>query len=154
KRDIADAWDAKVRTIDDRQLLQEEMNSLADQYSQERASSIMEQYAFIPANPKAVTYLTANFLHEECLHLLGNMWFLWLAGFVLEDTWGRPLYMIFYFVAGAAAMQVHALTNAGSLTPTLGASGAVAGLMGAFLIRFPKMKIQMRWILGIRSLVQ
>src|SRR5260370_25598740 len=82
------------------------------------------------------------------------MWFLLLAGFVLEDLWGRPLYSIFYTVAGAAALQVHAWTNAGSMVPALGASGAVAGLMGAFLVRFPQMKIQMRWIFGIRSLAR
>jgi tetratricopeptide (TPR) repeat protein len=75
------------------------------------------------------------------------MWFLWLAGFILEDLWGRPLYAGFYLLAGAAAMQFHAWTNPGSLTPALGASGAVAGLMGAFLVRFPRMKIRMGWLL-------
>jgi membrane associated rhomboid family serine protease len=154
RRDVEDSWDAKIRMMDDQESLQEEMNSLASQYSKVEASSLLEQYAFIPAHPRPASYLTANFLHGGWLHLIGNMWFLWLAGFVLEDTWGRPLYTAFYFVAGAAAMQVHAWTNAGSLTPALGASGAVAGLMGGFLVRFPKMKIQMRWILGIRSLAR
>ena len=74
------------------------------------------------------------------------MWFLWLAGFVLEDVWGRWLYSAFYLLAGAAALQFHAWLNPGSITPTLGASGAVAALMGAFLVRFPKMKIEMAWI--------
>jgi hypothetical protein len=71
------------------------------------------------------------------------MWFLWLAGFVLEDVWGRWLYSAFYLIAGAAALQFYAWSNPGSITPTLGASGAVAALMGAFLVRFPKMKIEM-----------
>jgi membrane associated rhomboid family serine protease len=153
-REIEDAWDAKIRLMDDPAALQAEMDSLASQYSQAQASSLAERYAFVPAHPKAIAYLTANFLHGGWLHIIGNMWFLWLAGFVLEDTWGRPLYLVFYLVAGAAALQVHAWTNAGSLVPTLGASGAVAGLMGAFAVRFPKMKIQMRWILGIRSLAR
>lgn len=153
-RDVEDAWDAKVRLMDDPSALQAEMDSLARQYSAAAASSLAEQYAFIPAHPRLITYLTANFLHGGWLHIIGNMWFLWLAGFVLEDTWGRPLYLIFYLVAGVAALQVHAWTNAGSLTPALGASGAVAGLMGAFMVRFPQMKIQMRWILGIRSLLR
>src|SRR5215472_531521 len=115
-RDIEDPWDAKIRLMDDPALLQSEMDSLASQYAQARSSSLTEQYAFIPADPRPFSYLTANFLHGGWLHLIGNMWFLWLAGFVLEDTWGRPLYLIFYVVAGAAAMWFHALTNAGSLT--------------------------------------
>ena len=80
------------------------------------------------------------------------MWFLWLAGAILEDTWGRVIYPIIYLVAGAAALQFHAWLNPGSLAPTLGASGAVAALMGAFLVRFPKTKIEVALVLGLRSL--
>jgi tetratricopeptide (TPR) repeat protein len=71
------------------------------------------------------------------------MWFLWLAGFVLEDAWGRPLYLLVYIVAGAAACQFDAWANPGNILASIGASGAVAGLMGAFLARFPRMRIQM-----------
>ena len=147
-RDIEDGWDAQMRLQDDPEKLQEELDSLTTQYVQLRAQSITEQYAFIPAHPKPMTYVTANFLHGGWLHLIGNMWFLWLAGFVLEDAWGRPLYSVFYLIAGAAALQFHAWTHPGSLVPTLGASGAVAALMGAFLVRFPKMKIEMLWLFG------
>jgi membrane associated rhomboid family serine protease len=147
---IIDAWDARIRLVDETAKLQQEMDSLAEEYTKLSTVSLLEQYAFVPAHPKAITYLTANFLHGGWMHLIGNMWFLWLAGFVLEDTWGRPLYSIFYLVAGAAALQFHAWTNPGSLVPTLGASGAVAALMGAFLVRFPKMKIEMMWIFMFR----
>ena len=75
------------------------------------------------------------------------MWFLWLAGAILEDTWGRLIYPAFYLIAGVLAFQVHAMVNAGSFTPTIGASGAIAGLMGAFLVRFPTTKIEMGWLL-------
>jgi membrane associated rhomboid family serine protease len=126
--------------------LQQQMDTLNDQLVKLSAADIAEQYAFIPANPKPISYLTANFLHGGWMHLIGNMWFLWLAGFVLEDTWGRWFYSVFYLIAGAAALQFHAWTNPGSLNPTLGASGAVAALMGAFLVRFPKMKIEMLWV--------
>ncbi len=129
----------------DSQALQSEMDSLTAQLQQARANSIADKYAFVPAHPTAMAYLTANFLHGGWLHLIGNMWFLWLAGFVLEDFWGRSLYTAFYLVAGAAALQFHAWLNTGSMIPTLGASGAVAALMGAFLVRFPKMKIEMLW---------
>ena len=144
-RKLMDAWDARMRLTDDPQELQAEMESLATQYEDLNKSSILTQYGFVPAHPTAISYITANFLHGGWLHIIGNMWFLWLAGFVLEDTWGRWIYSGFYFIAGAAALQFHAWINAGSTVPLVGASGAVAALMGAFLVRFPKMKIQMYW---------
>jgi membrane associated rhomboid family serine protease len=145
-----DSWDARVRAESDPVALQQEMDSLAKDYSRLTSSAIVEQYAFVPAHPKLIAYLTANFLHGGWLHLIGNMWFLWLAGFVLEDVWGRPLFTIFYLLSGAAALQFHAWMNAGSVIPTLGASGAVAALMGAFLVRFPKIKIEMLWFVFLR----
>jgi membrane associated rhomboid family serine protease len=145
---LVDGWDAKMRLKDDPHELQAEMDSLGRTYAELGATSIQEQYAFTPAHRRAITYLTANFLHGGWLHLIGNMWFLWLAGFVLEDVWGRPLYLTFYLIGGAAALQFHAWTNPDSIIPCVGASGAVAALMGAFLARFPKMKIEMLWIFG------
>jgi membrane associated rhomboid family serine protease len=149
-RDIINAYDAKIRMMEDTSKLQGEMDSLNGQLVSLSKTSIIEQYAFVPAHPTAVSYLTANFLHGGWLHLIGNMWFLWLAGFVLEDVWGRWLYSAFYLIAGAAALQFYAWSNPASITPTLGASGAVAALMGAFLVRFPKMKIEMAWLLTLR----
>lgn len=146
-RPVINAFDARIRAMSDPDALQAEMDRLHTEYAQLRASSFEEQYAFVPAHPKPISYLTANFLHGGWEHLIGNMWFLWLAGFVLEDVWGRPLYTAFYLIAGMAALQIHAFVNSGSLVPTLGASGAVAALMGAFLVRFPKMKIEMVWVL-------
>ena len=145
-RDVINAYDAKIRMTEDTSHLQDEMDSLNTQYVQLASTSITQQYAFVPAQPTVISYLTANFLHGGWMHLIGNMWFLWLAGFVLEDVWGRWLYPVFYLIAGVAALQFYAWTNPGSMTPTLGASGAVAALMGAFLVRFPKMKIEMAWI--------
>ena len=145
-RDVLNAYDAKIKLADDPSKLQDEMDSLNEQFKSLSKTSIAEQYAFVPAQPTAISYLTANFLHGGWMHLIGNMWFLWLAGFVLEDVWGRWLYSAFYLIAGAAALQFYAWSNPGSITPTLGASGAVAALMGAFLVRFPKMKIEMAWL--------
>jgi len=147
-RRLIDDWDAKMRIMEEPDQLQSEMDSLTSRYAELETSSLVEQYAFIPAHPRALSYLTANFLHGGWLHLIGNMWFLWLAGFVLEDVWGRPLYLLFYVIAGASAMQFYAWTNPASIIPCVGASGAVAALMGAFLVRFPKMKIEMLWIVG------
>jgi membrane associated rhomboid family serine protease len=149
-RDVINAYDGKIKMMEDPAKLQDEMDSLNAQLASLAKTSIAEQYAFVPAQPRAITYLTANFLHGGWLHLIGNMWFLWLAGFVLEDVWGRWLYSAFYLIAGAAALQFYAWSNPGSITPTLGASGAVAALMGAFLVRFPKMKIEMAWLFFVK----
>ncbi len=130
--------------------LQAEMDALTAQLQQAKQNSIADKYAFVPAHPTAISYVSANFLHGGWLHLIGNMWFLWLAGFVLEDFWGRYLYAAFYMIAGVAALLFHAWLNVGSTVPTLGASGAVAALMGAFLVRFPKMKIEMLWLAIVR----
>jgi membrane associated rhomboid family serine protease len=149
-RDVVDAWDAKLRLQEDTEALQEEMDSLGERYADLNAASLLNKYGFIPAHPTALSLLTANFLHGGWLHLIGNMWFLWLAGALLEDTWGRMIYPAFYLVAGVLAFQVHAMVNAGSFTPTIGASGAIAGLMGAFLVRFPTTKIEMGWLFFYR----
>jgi len=151
-RDVHDAWDAGMRMQADEhpEALQAEMDSLSKKYEELSSTSLVNKYAFIPAHQTVLSLITANFLHGGWLHLIGNMWFLWLAGAILEDTWGRMIYPAFYMLAGILALQVHALVNAGSITPTIGASGAVAGLMGAFLVRFPTTKIEMGWLLMYR----
>ena len=143
---VLDGWDARIRMARNDDGLQEEMDSLCTQYAALSKTAVSQSYAFIPAHPTLMSYVTANFLHGGWLHLIGNMWFLWLTGLVLEDKWGRILYTIFYLAAGAFALQVFAWTAPGSLNPVLGASGAVAGLMGAFLVLFPTMKIKIVWV--------
>ncbi|HET6844775.1 MAG TPA: rhomboid family intramembrane serine protease [Candidatus Angelobacter sp.] len=143
-RDVADASEARrVFTGENTEKLQEEMDSLTAEYSTLVHEPTVMQYAFVPAQPALIAYITANFLHGGWLHLIGNMWMLWLAGLALEDKWGRVIYTLFYFAAGAAALQFHAWLNPGSYSPLIGASGAVAGLMGAFLVRFPTTEIKM-----------
>ena len=147
--EVLDDWDARTRRLDNPAQLQGEMDSLASEYSQLLASSIDQRYAFVAAHPGPITYLTSTFLHGGWWHLIGNMWFLWLAGFVLEDAWGRPLYLLVYLTAGAVACQFDAWADPGTIVSSIGASGAVAGLMGAFLVRFPKMKIRMMWFFDL-----
>jgi membrane associated rhomboid family serine protease len=149
-RSVFDTWDAQIRMQDDSYELQQEMDSLGDNYAKLSAASILGNFAFIPAHQTLLGLIAANFLHGGWLHLIGNMWFLWLAGAVLEDTWGRMIYPAFYLIAGILAFQVHAMVNVGSFTPTIGASGAIAGLMGAFLVRFPTTKIEMGYLLFFR----
>jgi membrane associated rhomboid family serine protease len=146
-RDVEDVWDARMRLMEDPEQFQSEMDSLVQEYEQARESSVLERYAFIPDAPRPITYITANFLHGGWLHLIGNMWFLWLAGLVIEDAWGRVIFPVFYLLAGAAALQMHAWMYPGSMSAVLGASGAIAALMGAFLVRYPNVRIRMVWVL-------
>jgi len=149
KRKPQDAWDGEIREVEDPQELQSQMDALAERFTEVQNSSILENYAFVPAHPRPISYLTSMFLHIGWLHLIGNMWFLWLAGFILEDRWGRVIYPIFYVLAGFVASVFHAMFNPSSIAATLGASGAVAALMGGFLVRFPKLKIEMLWYMLI-----
>src|SRR3974390_770470 len=87
-RDVINAYDAKIRMTEDTSHLQDEMDSLNTQYVQLASTSITQQYAFVPAQPTVISYLTANFLHGGWMHLIGNMWFLWLAGFFLGGFLG------------------------------------------------------------------
>src|SRR5258707_11189488 len=105
------------------------MDSLAQQYAELEHNSILERYAFIPAHPQPISYITANFLHGGWLHIIGNMWFLWLAGAILEDTWGPVIYPIFCFVFGGLAPHFSALDSPGSIGPNVGASWAAAALI-------------------------
>jgi membrane associated rhomboid family serine protease len=151
-RDVYDGWDAKIRMMADEhpEEIQAEADSLSARYEELDSTSLVNKYAFIPAHPTLLGLIAGNFLHGGWLHLIGNMWFLWLSGALLEDTWGRVIYPAFYMIAGILAFQVHALANPGSMTPIIGASGAIAGLMGAFLVRFPTTKIEMGWLFFYR----
>jgi hypothetical protein len=81
------------------------------------------------------------FLHASWLHLLGNMWVLWIFGDNIEDYLGHFVFIVFYLLSGLAAAIAHTLLNAGSAMPTVGASGAIAGVMGAYLVLYPRAKV-------------
>lgn len=150
-RQPADAWDSKIRGTSNAAVLQQEMDSLSEQFINLDSDSILDRYAFIPARAQASSYLTANFLHSTWLQLTANMCFLWLAGVVLENNWGRTIYFVFYLLGGAAALQFQAWSNPTSAVATMGASGAIAAVMGALVTRFPKTKIEMIWPFGVRA---
>jgi membrane associated rhomboid family serine protease len=86
-------------------------------------------------------FLTSMFLHAGLLHLLGNMWTLWLFGDNVEDRMGPLRFTAFYLLCGLASMGVHVATNPGSTVPVLGASGAISGVMGAYLVMFPLARV-------------
>ncbi|MFJ2567203.1 MULTISPECIES: rhomboid family intramembrane serine protease [unclassified Streptomyces] len=99
-----------------------------------------------PAYDKSpvLSVLTAMFLHGSWLHLLGNMLFLLIFGNNIEDRMGHVRYLLFYLVCGYAAGYGFALTNSYSATPLIGASGAIAGVLGAYLVLYPRVRV---WIL-------
>ncbi|MEO7804622.1 MAG: rhomboid family intramembrane serine protease [Actinomycetota bacterium] len=85
--------------------------------------------------------LTSMFLHGGFQHLFGNMLFLWVFGNNIEDVLGKVRYVLFYLLAGLVASAAHIFANAGSDIATIGASGAVAGLLGAYIVLFPRARI-------------
>ena len=106
------------------------------------------RWAFIPArfveNPVAnfITLFTAMFMHAGWLHLGGNMLYLWIFGDNVEDRFGHVMYAIFYIVCGLAATFTQLAFSLGSNIPNLGASGAVAGVLGAYLLLFPQQRVK------------
>ena len=91
--------------------------------------------------PAVFTMVTCIFLHGGWMHFLGNMWFLHIFGDNVEDRFGHVGYLIFYLASGAAASFAHYATGPGSPVPTIGASGAIAGVMGAYFVSYPHAKV-------------
>lgn len=85
--------------------------------------------------------LTHMFLHGSWMHLLGNMWFLWLFGNNIEDSMGRLRFLMFYLLCGLAAAAAQIFTNPSSPIPMVGASGAISGVMGAYLVLYPRVRV-------------
>ncbi len=83
------------------------------------------------------------FLHARWLHVLGNMWFLWMFGDNMEDILGHAKYLVFYLLCGIAAALAQVLMDPSSRVPMVGASGAIAGVMGAYLVKFPRARVVM-----------
>jgi membrane associated rhomboid family serine protease len=113
---------------------------------------LIRQFGLIPAhvthllggeagtNPAAslLPILTSMFLHGSWLHVIGNMWFLWIFGDNIEDYLGHFQYLMFYLISGVAAALAQLALTPGSRVPTVGASGAIAGVLGAYFILYPK----------------
>ena len=115
---------------------------LIDEFNQIILSLPSRKYGLIPNQPKLFNYFSSMFMHGGFFHLLFNMIFLWIAGCSIEDKWGRPLYLGFYLFSGVVASYAHVVMFPASAIPMVGASGAIAGAMGAFLIRMHKTKIR------------
>lgn len=108
-------------------------------------AAIYFDYAMIPALISAgenyASFVTSMFLHASIMHLAGNMLFLWIFGDNLEDQLGHVPFALFYLAVGVGAGLAQYLNEPGSLIPTIGASGAIAGVMGGYLLFFPKARV-------------
>ena len=109
-----------------------------DEYSRDY---FIGRYGLVPAHLRLVTLVTSIFLHGGWAHIIGNMLFLWAFGKSLEDAMGHSKFLAFYMICGVAAGIVHAAFNSYTTLPTVGASGAIAGVMGAYLVMFPRATI-------------
>ncbi len=108
----------------------------------------IEQWSVVPrrliANPGSdfPTVFTSMFMHAGWLHLLGNMLYLWIFGDNVEDNFGHIKFLIFYLLCGIAATFAQLVFSVGSNVPNLGASGAIAGVLGAYILMFPKGQVR------------
>jgi membrane associated rhomboid family serine protease len=98
-------------------------------------------YGLVPDRFTYSSVITSMFIHGGFLHIAGNMWFLWIFGRGVEDLLGHAKYLFLYFACGIAGALMFVLLNANSTVPTVGASGAIAGVMGAYLVKFPRAHI-------------
>jgi membrane associated rhomboid family serine protease len=115
-------------------------------------NDFIQQWSVIPAHIVAgqgwITILTAMFMHGGWMHIIGNMVFLWAFGPAIEDAMGPFRYLVFYLIGGVVASLAQIAALSSSTVPNLGASGAIAAVMGAFLITYPRDKIRTLLILG------
>jgi len=98
-------------------------------------------WGVVPDRLRVSSLFTSMFLHGGWMHLIGNMWFLWIYGDNVEDILGRAKYILFYLGCGMTAALTHIAFNPVSRIPTIGASGAIAGVMGAYMVKFPRARI-------------
>ena len=103
---------------------------------------VSEQFVcFTTEGRQTANLITSMFLHGSWMHLLGNMWFLWLFGNNIEDSMTRPRYVAFYLLSGIGAAMAQVVASPGSAIPMVGASGAISGVMGAYLLLFPRVRV-------------
>ncbi len=146
-----DAVDARGGVDDETKAQQQaELDNMVADMVRAKTASPLARYAYTPGENTVFGLITSQFLHGGWLHLIGNMLFLWLSGCNVEDRWGRVLFPIFYLSAGVVAALVHKAGNPHSMAPLIGASGAIAGVMGAFLIKFAKTRIKFLLFIGFR----
>jgi membrane associated rhomboid family serine protease len=121
------------------------LNGLAWFYELSLPSDVLpdflRQFGVVPAVFTAPTLITSMFLHGSWSHVIGNMWYLWIFGDNVEDRVGHGRFVVFYLLCGIAAAFGQILIDPQSTLPTIGASGAIAGVMGAYFVLYPRSKV-------------
>ena len=107
----------------------------------EELAVFLQVYGVVPARFQVLTLLTSMFLHGGWMHVIGNMWYLWIFGDNIEDDFGHGRFLIFYLLCGLTAAVGQIVMEPASLLPTIGASGAIAGVMGAYFVLYPESRI-------------
>jgi membrane associated rhomboid family serine protease len=102
----------------------------------------------VDANADQITWLTHMFLHGGWFHLIGNMWFLWIFGNNVEDSMGHARFVLFYLICGLAAAGLQVAASPTSAIPMVGASGAIGGVMGAYVMLYPRVRVHLLLWLG------
>jgi membrane associated rhomboid family serine protease len=102
----------------------------------------------LTAEPNWWTVVTSMFMHGGWLHLLGNMWFLWVFGNNIEDSMGHTRFVAFYLLSGVAAAATQMLVDPDSAIPMVGASGAISGVMGGYILLYPRVRVHTLVTLG------
>ena len=133
---------APVPPSDQLQIEEEQLAALTARFEESWRRMPVVRWGYTPAEGGVAAIASSIFMHAGWMHLLGNMLFLFLTGPFIEDRYGRPLFTVFYLASGAAATLSHAAHDPASLVPLVGASGAIAGLMGAFLVRLGASRIR------------
>ena len=112
---------------------------------------LVMKYGFIPSNFSVRTLFTSMFLHGSRMHLAFNMWYLWLLGNNIEDRWNKLPFLLFYLSAGIFSMLLYSALVPGEAAgiPTIGASGAIAGVLGAYAVLFPKSRITFKYFVWL-----
>ena len=101
----------------------------------------VKEFGLVPADFALSSLVTSIFLHGGWLHVVGNMWYLWIFGDNVEDRMGHGRFLVFYLICGIAAGLGHLVVGLDSPVPTIGASGAIAGVMGAYFVLYPQSRI-------------
>jgi len=102
----------------------------------------------VGSSPPWLTMFSSMFLHGGWLHLIGNMWFLWVFGNNVEDSTGKFRFLVFYLLCGLIAAVTQSVANRESAIPMVGASGAISGVMGAYIVLYPRVRVHMLIFLG------
>jgi len=128
---------------------QDELDTLTQQYYDTRKEVPYYKWGYIPREKSYVKLITHMFIHGGWLHLIFNLLLFYILGPFIEDAWGKPIYIGFYLLMGVLAALLFSMHYPNSQVPMVGASGAISGVMGAFLIRFWKTKIKFAYLFSV-----